>query len=89
MVEIFSFWTKFEGYKVIACNIGMVSSQLFDSIKEDYDIMMPFVYDGKKWTVSLYTKKDIDVSVIAKKYGGGGHKQASGFQCSILPFMIK
>ena len=86
MVESFSFWTTFEGYKAIACNAGMVSSQLFDSIKEDYDIMMPFIFDGKKWTISLYTKKDIDVSMLAKKYGGGGHKQAAGFQCESLPF---
>lgn len=86
LIKSFSFFTIFEGYKVIACNAGMVSSQLFDSIKEDFDIMMPFVFDGKQWTISLYTKKDIDVSVIAKRYGGGGHKQAAGFQCMKLPF---
>ena len=31
-------------------------------------------------------KKNIDCSEIAKKYGGGGHKQAAGFQCKELPF---
>jgi oligoribonuclease NrnB/cAMP/cGMP phosphodiesterase (DHH superfamily) len=90
LIKSWSFWTKFEGYKTIACNAGSVSSQLFDSIIEDYDIMAPFAFDGKQWTVSLYTKKDeIDVSEIAKKYGGGGHKKASGFQCKELPFIIK
>ena len=30
--------------------------------------------------VSLFTtKKDIDCSALAKKYGGGGHEQAAGF----------
>ena len=43
---------------------------------------MAFKYDGKikKWVVSLYTTKiNIDVSKIAKLYGGGGHKGAAGF----------
>lgn len=89
LIKSWSFWTTFEGYKAICCNAGSVSSQLFDSIKEDYDLMIPFVFDGKQWTVSLYTKKDIDCSEIARKYGGGGHKQAAGFQCKELPFIRK
>ena len=89
LIKSWSFWAEFEGYKTICCNAGSVSSQLFDSIEEDYDIMMSFVFDGKQWTVSLYTKKDIDVSEIAKKYGGGGHKGAAGFQCKTLPFKKK
>lgn len=30
--------------------------------------------------ISLRSKKGIDVSVVAKSFGGGGHKQASGFE---------
>jgi len=86
LIKAWSFFAEFEGYKAICCNAGSVSSQLFDSVKEDYDLMIPFVFDGEQWTVSLYTKKDIDCSEIAKKYGGGGHKQAAGFQCKELPF---
>lgn len=89
LIKAWSFFTTFEGHKAIACNAGSVSSQMFDSVKEDYDIMMPFVFDGKRWTVSLYTKKkEIDVSEFAKKYGGGGHRQAAGFQCDTLPFAV-
>ena len=29
---------------------------------------------------SLRSKGDIDVAVIAKEYGGGGHKTAAGFK---------
>jgi nanoRNase/pAp phosphatase (c-di-AMP/oligoRNAs hydrolase) len=47
---------------------------------------MPFYFAKNKWVVSLYTTKDIDVSEIAKKYGGGGHKQAAGFTCDKLPW---
>lgn len=89
LIKAWSFWTDFEGHKAICCNVGSTSSQLFDSVKEDYDLMIPFVFDGKQWTVSLYTKKDIDCSEIAKKYGGGGHKKAAGFQCKELPFTKK
>lgn len=88
LIKAFSFFAEFEGYKAVCCNAGSVSSQLFDSVKEDYDIMMPFVFNGKEWVVSLYTKKDINVGEIAKKYGGGGHAKAAGFRCSELPLRV-
>lgn len=86
LIKSWSFFTEFEGHKAMACNAGSVSSQLFDTVTEDYDLMLPFCFDGRQWTVSIYTKKDIDCSELAKKYGGGGHKQAAGFQCKELPF---
>lgn len=76
---------EFEGLKCWAINRGRVSSdRLGDRIKQ-YDILMPYAHDGKRFTVSLYSER-VDVSEIAKKYGGGGHKGASGFQCETLPF---
>jgi len=45
-----------------------------------------------KWTVSLYHapgKEHHDLSKIAVIHGGGGHKGACGFTCSILPFSLK
>ena len=33
------------------------------------------------WRVSMRSKGDVDVNAIAKEYGGGGHKNASG--CSV------
>jgi phosphoesterase RecJ-like protein len=30
------------------------------------------------WRVSMRSKGDVDVNVIAKEFGGGGHKNASG-----------
>jgi hypothetical protein len=50
---------------------------------EFHDAMMPFNYDGqtRMWNFSLYTTKpEVDILSIAKQYGGGGHKQACGFQ---------
>lgn len=90
LIKALAFTTEFEGYKAIACNVALTSSQLFDSAKGDFDLMMPFSFDGENWTVSIYTKKDnIDVSGLAKKHGGGGHKQAAGFVTNTLPFRRK
>lgn len=86
MVRDFSFEVQFEGYNCIACNAGKVSKMLFDSCSKQYDIYIPFVFNGNIYRVSLYSRDDIDVSEIAKKYGGGGHKNASGFECKKLPF---
>jgi len=84
------FITYFEGHKCLACNRAMMNSKLFDAhpLAKKFDIYIPFVFDGLKYTCSLYAyKSSIDVSLIAAKYGGGGHPQASGFVCSVLPFV--
>lgn len=87
-IEEYGFEVEFEGNWCIACNAGKVSSKLFESVKEDYDIMMPFAYDGNQYTVSLYSDS-VNCAQIAEKYGGGGHKGAAGFQCKELPFEVK
>lgn len=78
-----SFEFGFDGLKAICLNTGGINSEFFKSVYDEqkHDIMMPFQFNGKFWVVSLYTTKpDIDCSVIAKKWGGGGHKAAAGFQ---------
>jgi nanoRNase/pAp phosphatase (c-di-AMP/oligoRNAs hydrolase) len=47
-------------------------------------------FDGKQWRVSLYhapSKEHHDLSKIAVKYGGGGHRGACGFKTDKLPFL--
>jgi len=83
-MKLYSFNTTFEGYNVIAVN-RRCNSLAFISVfnKNKHQIMIPFFYnpDNKKWIHSIYTPFDnIDVSEIAKKYSGGGHKQAAGFE---------
>ena len=78
-----AFETTVDGLKCIAINKMLTNSQLFESVwdGEKYDAMLAFGFRKNKWTISLYTDKEgIDVSVTAKKFGGGGHKQAAGFQ---------
>lgn len=79
------FDVEFEGLKCWAINRVRVSSDRLGGRTKRYDIVMPYSHDGKQFTVSLYSEKT-DVSFIAKKYGGGGHKGAAGFQCKSLPF---
>lgn len=80
---------NFEGYNCIICNTPG-NSQLFDSIKKDYDIMMTYYFNGNKWVIGLYTRRNnLDVSNIAKKYGGGGHRKAAGFICDNLRFIVR
>ena len=88
LIKSWSFPVNFEGYNCIALNAGCCNSDYFDSVSEEYDIYITFISDGSKWIVSLYSKNSIDVSKIAKKYDGGGHKGASGFVCSNLPFKL-
>jgi len=85
-----SFELQFEGLKAICCNGAGLGSMAFDSVWDDskYDLMMPFKFDGNNWSFSLYTTKDIDCSVLAQKYGGGGHAKASGFISKTIPAFL-
>lgn len=88
-VKQLGFETEFEGHKCFAMNLGMCNSEYFKSLPEGkYDILISFRFNGDKWTFSLYSTT-VDVSVIAKKYGGGGHKGASGFVSEKIPFIKK
>lgn len=85
------FTIQFEGLTFLACNAARYNSQLFSAgINPDHDGLLGFNWDGTKWKVSLYGvpgKPDVDLSEIAKKYGGGGHKQACGFTTGYLAFL--
>lgn len=76
------FAVEFEGYKCFTVNHGLINSDFFESVDDMYDVYIGFAYNGgsKKWSYSLRAANDdVDVSKIAVKYGGGGHKGAAGF----------
>lgn len=85
------FDVEFEGKKFLALNIARCNSLTFESAaRPDHDGLMGFYWDGKTWRVSLYHtphRKDIDLSEIAVKHGGGGHRGACGFAIEKLPFI--
>jgi oligoribonuclease NrnB/cAMP/cGMP phosphodiesterase (DHH superfamily) len=80
----------FEGLTFLACNHAMFNSHLFTGgVKDHHDALLGWRFDGKKFIMSLYHapgKEHHDLSEIAKKYGGGGHRGACGFTHSHLPF---
>lgn len=85
----FEFYIAFNdrSYTCFAVNSNIASSTIFGDSINDYDIVVPFSYNGSVYKYSLYTAKDdVECDVIAKhlgsidSLGGGGHKQAAGFQ---------
>ena len=86
------FKTDLQGYSAIAINTPILGSLLFDSVWDphEYDIMIRFhLSSNNLWNCSLYTTKEsINVSSIASKFGGGGHKKSSGFRVKHLPFKL-
>lgn len=73
------------GYKIRIVNASVVISEIgnkFMKIYPEIDFAMIVVYDFAKkfWCVSLRGKDKVDLSQIAKKFGGGGHFNASGFK---------
>lgn len=72
------------GRKAICLNTRFFSSNTMKTVYDPskHDVMVGFEYTGVKWSVSLRSDKpDVDVSLIAKSRGGGGHKAAAGFEC--------
>lgn len=92
LVDKRSWLMEWEGMKWLCINHGRFNSLTFaskDIPETGHDALLGFTFAGKSWTVSLYHSKhntNIDLSLIAKKYGGGGHRGACGFTCSVLPW---
>lgn len=77
-----SYVRQWEGLKCLVKIGGNSSSTAFESVwnPELHDLCASCYYDGKTWTYSLSTMKDgVDLSALAKKFGGGGHVKAAGF----------
>lgn len=74
----------FEGYHTLAINSPIYYSELANAIYRK--IKKPFgiswYYRDKKLNVSLRSDGEVDVSKLAVKYGGGGHRGAAGFTVS-------
>ena len=65
---------KWEGFDCVVLNLHQHGSYAFGDALKDKDLCVSWVFNGKKYTVGLYSdNKDIDCGVLAKKYGGGGH----------------
>lgn len=67
-----------DGYNCIALNRKGPSTIFMEKYNE-YDIVCPFMFDGVKWTYSLFSGNQTPCLPIAEHFGGGGHPYACGF----------
>jgi hypothetical protein len=61
-------------------------------IAPDAELLLSFGWDKAFWRCELRNgpaAPSIDLSVIAKAIGGGGHPHAAGFCCAKLPFELR
>lgn len=91
IIKELGFTFQWEGLTWLACNHARYNSLLFTAgLTPEHDACFGFKWTGKTWSVSLYHatgKEHHDLSLIAVKYKGGGHKGACGFQTDKLPFL--
>jgi hypothetical protein len=91
VIKEIGFTLQWEGLTFLACNAARYNSLLFTAgLTPEHDACFGFKWTGKNWSVSLYHapgKEHHDLSKIAVKYGGGGHRGACGFRIENLPFL--
>lgn len=82
---------EIDGHKVIATNCSWLRNEVAHLLLEDESSEgvagCYWIHDGKiHW--SLRSTEEVDVSELAKKFGGGGHAQASGFSTEFTKAML-
>lgn len=73
-------YISFEGHKLLAINSPVWNSQLGTALYKKYPPLAMIWHERKgRIIVSLRSDGSVDVAKLAEKYGGGGHRGASGF----------
>lgn len=88
-------WARIDGQLVMVCNATVLISEAAEKLLQKYP-ESPFVacyFDAPKGKAvvrnySLRSRPNFDVSAVAARYGGGGHKQAAGFSMEIKALAI-
>lgn len=92
IITAYGFTRNWEGLTFLCCNHARFNSLLFtEGVNPEHDALLGFNFDGQQWRISLYHapgKEFHDLSTIAVKYGGGGHRGACGFRRELLPFTL-
>lgn len=80
---------QWEGFYWRCLNTARCNSLTFTAaLRPEHDGCLAYHWNGKHWKFSVYGvphKPELDLSVVAKKYGGGGHRQAAGGSMKELP----
>jgi uncharacterized protein len=74
-----------QSYKIAVLNVPYLNcSEVGNELAKTHDVSLTWFERGDQIIqFSLRSIGDIDVSAIAKIFGGGGHKNAAGFQLSV------
>ena len=83
MIRSDSLLVKFEGYKTYAVNASSVfANDIANTLIQKLSPMAIIWHQDKdgKINVSLRSDGSVDVSELAGRYGGGGHKRSSAFR---------
>lgn len=81
-VGLYGFEVKFEGYRTLAVNLrgnGDIGQHIRDLGYEVAYCYMDRMENGRLMTAVTLFSAVTDVSVIARRFGGGGHPGAAGF----------
>lgn len=72
---------------VVNCPANL-ASRVGEILSKDYAYSITYVNSTDVSFVSLRSNvlTGVDVSLVAKKFGGGGHKNAAGFKASVISF---
>ena len=95
LVRSMAFETEIDGLKCICANMPQGRSSFFDTYDNiaAYDVMINFYMNkDRRWNLSFYSaRENVDVSKIAARFGGGGHKGAAGASAleSLPDFIVK
>ena len=68
--------------------VSEVGSILTKDYNFDFAVLWRYIHPTSEYIVSLRSNNVADVSEIAKKYGGGGHKNAASFSTKINPITL-
>ncbi|MDD5760513.1 MAG: DHHA1 domain-containing protein [Candidatus Pacebacteria bacterium] len=75
---------KFLRYKTLVVNSSILISEIGNAlIKKKPPMAIIWFETGKEKRISLRSDGKVDVSKIAERYGGGGHKKAAGFSLKL------
>jgi len=79
---------EFAGFEIDAVNATEHMSEVGERMlqRTDCAFVAIWLHKGDNFLVSLRSHDKVDVSRIAEGFGGGGHTNAAGFHCSVLPF---
>jgi len=76
--------TQWEGHTVAHANATMYHSEVAHELAKtpnpQPDFGIAYFRRGDQWVYSLRSIGDFDVSEVAKRFGGGGHHNAAGFE---------